>query len=96
MRSRSTQHLGAVLDALVDEQGYQTKFDEVKAVQAWKRLAGKPIGAVTTNVMVRGGRLYVELSSSAWRQELHLERRAWCERLNRKLGKQVIEEIVFR
>ena len=96
MRFRSTQHLGAVLDKLVDEQGLQAKFDEVKAIHAWNRLAGKSIGAVTTNVTVRNGRLYVELNSSTWRQELHLERQAWCERLNWKLGKQIIEEIVFR
>ncbi len=96
MRSKSTQRLGAVLDTLINEQGYRPKFDEAKALDAWKQLAGKSIGAVTTNVYVHSSRLYVELNSSAWRQELHMERQAWCEQLNSKLGKPVIKEIIFR
>lgn len=90
------QRIGAVLEEVIDRYGYREKIDAVRAVEAWAFLAGPPINRVTEKVWVRSRRLFVQLSSAAWRHQLHMQRRDWCQRLNTELGAEVIDEIVFR
>ena len=40
--------------------------------------------------------LYVKITSAAWRQELHMNRRKWRERLNGEFESDLVEEINFR
>lgn len=45
---------------------------------------------------IRGSKLFVSVNSAVWRQELHLRREEWRQRLNEELGSELIQEIVFR
>ncbi len=94
--NRNPQPLGSVLESLVQELGIKQKLDEVRAIEAWADLAGASINGVTDAAWVRGNKLYVKIISSTWRQELHMQRRDWRDRLNLRLGSPVISEIVFR
>lgn len=94
--SSQPQRLGAVLQELIDRLGYREKLDAVRAVETWAFLAGPQINAVTENVWMKGRTLFVKVRSAPWRHQLHLQRRAWCARLNQELGAEVVEEIVFR
>ena len=88
--------LGEVLQEVIDQMGLRKKLDEARVIEAWAVLVGPQINGVTTSVWVRGTTLYVKVRSSAWRQELHLRRRAWLRRLNGELGSDLVDEIVFR
>ncbi|CAN5563724.1 DUF721 domain-containing protein [soil metagenome] len=88
--------LGDVLSALIDRMGYRKRIDAVRAVEEWAHLAGAPINGVTDKVSVRNGVLYVHLRSASWRQQLHMQREQWRDRLNARLGSAVISEIEFR
>jgi predicted nucleic acid-binding Zn ribbon protein len=90
------QRLGAVISEIIDRYGYRDQIDAVRAVETWAYLAGPQINRVTEKVWVKSGKLVVELNSAAWRQQLHMQRGDWCERLNAELGAEVIDEIVFR
>jgi len=87
--------VSALIDHVFDDLGIQQRVDEAYAVEVWHKLAGPVIATVTEHVWVRQGRLYVELNSGTWRQELHMHRIQWKNRLNHTLGKQVIHEIIF-
>jgi predicted nucleic acid-binding Zn ribbon protein len=88
--------LGPILDAVIDRLNLRAKIDEARVIDAWAALAGPQINGVTQSVWMRGSTLYVKVRSAAWRQELHLRRRAWRERLNGDLGAAIVKEIVFR
>lgn len=93
---RDPQSLGAVLQEVIDRLGMRSKIDAARIVEAWAVLAGPKINGVTESAWVKGDTLYVKIRSSAWRQELHLRREAWRERLNGELGSELVREIVFR
>ena len=95
-RYNTSKSLGEILKDVLEQSGYQARFDEAKAVEAWIELAGPHINAVTTDVYARNNVLFVELNSGMWRQEMHLGRKLWCEKLNQTLGKPIIKAIVFR
>jgi predicted nucleic acid-binding Zn ribbon protein len=90
------QRIGSVLKDVIDRYGYREKIDAVRAVEAWAYLAGPPINKVTEKVWVKSRKLFVQLSSAAWRQQLHMQRGDWCRRLNAELEGEVIDEIIFR
>lgn len=95
-RGDRPQKLGNVLDRLIDRLGLRDKIRETEAVEAWADLAGPQVNQVTESAWLKGDRLFVKISSSAWRHELHVSRREWLEKLNERLDEPFVEEIVFR
>lgn len=88
--------LGEVLKEVINELGVQEKMDEARVVETWASVAGTKINSVTESVWMKGSTLYVKITSAAWRQELHMNRRKWRERLNGALESDLVDEIVFR
>jgi predicted nucleic acid-binding Zn ribbon protein len=88
--------LGDVLEEVIDQLGARRKIDEARVVETWASVVGDQINGVTESAWMKDTTLYVKISSAAWRQELHMNRRKWRERLNGALGREVVEEIVFR
>ena len=93
--SNKPQPLGDVMQTLIDRMGLRKKIDEARIIEAWATLAGATINGVTDKAWVKGDRLYVRITSAAWRHELHLRRQAWRAQLNQHLGDELVQEIVF-
>ena len=96
MSDNGFKTLGDALGDLIDQMGIKQKLDEANAIEAWYQIAGPTINEVTESVWVERKKLLVKVSSSVWRQELHLQRSAWLKRLNEAAGHDVVHEIVFR
>lgn len=94
--SHTPQALTDLLSSVIKDLGIQRKLDEVRTVETWAALAGPQINGVTQSAWVRGDKLYVKITSAAWRHELHLRRREWLDQLNERLGAELVKEIVFR
>jgi len=90
------QSLGDVLQDLIEKMGLQHRIDGARVVEAWAFVAGPQVNAVTDNAWYRKGKLYVRIRSAAWRHELHLRRNEWLRRVNEELGRDIVQEIVFR
>ena len=95
-RSNTPQALGDVLSGVINRLGIRRELDEARVIEAWAALAGPQVNGVTDSAWVKGDRLFVKVRSAAWRQELHMNRGAWRERLNDQLGATLVNEIVFR
>ncbi len=95
-KNPTTFALSDLVDAAIDDLGMREGIDEAKAIEVWHELAGPIIAKVTERVWTRRGKMYVQLNSGTWRQELHMHRIQWRDRLNETLGKRIIHEIVFQ
>ncbi|MCS7082363.1 MAG: DUF721 domain-containing protein [Bacteroidetes bacterium] len=91
----SPRLLGQALEDWIRQAGLEKPFYEARAAVEWFEVAGPQIARVTQKAWVERGRLYVRIASPVWRQELHLSRSHWRERINERLGRAVIEEVVF-
>lgn len=96
MPTDTPQPLGDVLKDVIDRLGMREKIDEARVIETWAAEAGDRINSVTESVWMKGDKLFVKISSAAWRQELHMNRRAWKDRLNEALGREIVGEIMFR
>ena len=88
--------LGRALRAWIDQHGLRQRVDEAQAIETWAHLAGPAILRVTAGVTARHGVLTVRLTSAMWRHHLHQQREEWRQKLNQALGREVIDEVVFR
>lgn len=71
-------------------------MDVISVESAWKNLMGNGVNSYTRNVTLRGNKLYVELTSSVLREELHYGKEKIIRMLNEELGRDIIQEVILR
>ena len=90
------KRLGDAISEAIKQLGIQRKLDEARVIEAWHEIAGGALHEVTDSVWIDREKLIVKVNSAVWRQELHLQRKAWLERLTKTVGKPTVKEILFR
>ncbi len=97
MISRDNQHsLKEVIDELIHAYGMDDKLLEVSLIDSWEEVAGNIYAAHTEHLSIKAKTLYVKMDAPALRQELAMQRSELIRKLNKKTGKKVIDDIVFR
>lgn len=96
MSGNSPQHLGKVLQNVIDSLGMRRGIDEARTIETWAALAGPDVNAVTRRAWIEGRTLCVQITSAARRHELHMRRSQLKRELNQALGSELIQEIRFR
>ncbi len=95
-RRKSASSLAELIPDVVEDLGVGDRLDQARIEEAWRQVAGEQIGRVIGRVRLSGDRLTVEVTSSAWRQALTMQREDWRARLNEAVGAERVREIVFR
>jgi predicted nucleic acid-binding Zn ribbon protein len=96
MRRSKTITLAEAIKDFVSEMGLNDKLDETSLIASWEEVVGRIISIRTTKLYIKNHILYVHLNSSVARNELQLLRNPLKKKLNEKIGKQLIEDIIFR
>lgn len=88
--------IGDLISALIDSSEHLKKgFAENKALQEWKRVAGR-IADETKDVYLRDGVLWVVCSSAAVRNEIMMRRSSLVAEINNRVGQKVVNMIRVR
>ena len=98
MSKRHNEHM-SLSDALkdfVETNNLQKGLDKIEVHDAWVNLMGNGVNSYTTSVQLQRNTLYVQLSSSALREELSYGKEKIIAMLNEALGKEVIKKLVLR
>lgn len=88
--------LKELIDKMLRSYGLGPKLDEVELIKCWEELVGKMIAKHTRNIYLRNGTLTVELDSAPLKQELSFAKSKLMEKLNQKMGKQIVQKLVIR
>ncbi len=95
MKRRKTEALKDVIYRFLRQEGLETPLNEHRAVKLWPEVAGPMIAKMTADVQLRNSTLYVKITRPALRQELMMNRTQLAQKLNQKVGAQVVQQIVF-
>lgn len=95
MKRRNEQSLGEAISHLIDAGGMREKMDELDIASWWDEVVGGMIARHTLGITLRRGRLFVRVDSAPLRQELSYMRDTLKELLNRRVGREVVKEIVL-
>lgn len=77
-------------------QTLKVKLAEYRAIKAWNELLGEGVARFTKKVYLNRNVLYVQLTSSALRAELLLNKKMLVERINDYAGVYVVRDLVLR
>ncbi len=95
MKKSNEQTLKEAIHELLDAYRLKDGLQESRLVHSWDKVAGKYVAGNTESLYIRKRTLYVRLKSPALRNELSYARSALVETLNKSVGGEVIDEIVF-
>ena len=85
--------LGPIIQEQIQKLGLGKKIKERQAILLYKEVVGKEIAAVSEALDLRGGKLFVKVHSPAWREELLFTRHLIAEKINEKLGAEVVKQV---
>ena len=96
MRRKNTEQLGDVIRQFLQQSRLSKPLNEQRMLSAWPEVLGPNIQAYTSHISIKNKVLYVTITSSVLRHDLFLSREQIVESLNRQVGAEVINEIIFR
>jgi len=82
--------------SLVKDLGIAPKMAQYDVIAAWPDVVGPQIARVTDPERMENGILYVAVSTAPWRAELAMKRLDLIEKLNKRIGTRVLNDIRFR
>ena len=96
MKRTEAEPIGDIIKKLLETEHLDGKMNELRVAELWAEVVGPGVNRYTVNRFVKGGILYVRLSSAVLRNELMMGRSTLVKRLNDAVGSEVISDIVFR
>ena len=96
MRRSKTITLAEAVNDYIREMNLGEKLSEVTIINSWEEIVGKAISSRTTKIFIKDHVLHIHLNSSVVRNELLMLREVLKEKLNSKVGSEVIRDIVLR
>jgi predicted nucleic acid-binding Zn ribbon protein len=95
-RANRTEALSGSLESALKGLGLRERLREYDVLNKWEDVVGEQIARNTAARTIEKGILLVEVSTGAWRQELHMRKADIIKRLNEVLGTEVVKDIKFR
>lgn len=96
MRRSKTILISEAISDYIRELNIGEKLNEASIINSWEETVGKAISSRTSKIYIKDHILFVHLNSSVVRNELLMLRQALKEKINGKIGEEVIKDIVFR
>ncbi|MCX6279038.1 MAG: DUF721 domain-containing protein [Bacteroidetes bacterium] len=95
IRKSTETPLKEAIEEFLTTYRLKDKLNEAKVIQAWEKVVGAMIVKHTQRLHIRNRTLFVQVSSSAVRNELMYARKKILADLNKAAGGNVVDDIVL-
>ena len=95
MKRQNDQPLGEVIQQWLNDSRMREKLNEKKLIAGKEEIFGKAISKYIERLFVKQKKLYLKLSSAQLRQELLFRKIQLIERINEKIERGFIEDVVL-
>ena len=95
-KTDSIESLGSVIDKIMQTGFRQQDAPLLKVWELWERAVGEIIAENARPAAFKGKILLVHVNSSPWLHQLHFLKKDILTRLNRELGRDLVDEIKFK
>lgn len=85
--------LQQAINKLIKDLGVEKKVLENQVLNEWSFVVGKRIAEISKAEKIENKILFVKVLNSSWRNELLYHKRNITDKLNKKFGKKIIEDI---
>ena len=87
--------VAGLLEGVLEDLGVAGKVRECQALLAWESVAGPQLARHARAMRVQRGRLQLAVPSAVWRTHLSFSKQQLVERINQRLGRRVIRDLIF-
>lgn len=95
-RMRFPRQLSSIIQENLTEMGLSERLRESEIWRIWPDVVGDALACRATPLRIINGTLTVAVSSAPWMQELRFMTAIMKEKLNNRLGAEVVRDIVLK
>ena len=96
MRRNNINTIGQVIKKLIKNKKLSKRLDALIVIDVWNNIIGKDLEKYIKSTKLVDDKLYVTLRSSIVRNEMSYKKTQLIQRINKKLNKEVIKDIVLK
>jgi predicted nucleic acid-binding Zn ribbon protein len=96
MRDRNDMWLGEAINQFLKEYKSSDKLKEARINNEWQKIVGPVFARHTVNLYLKQRYLYIRMDAASVKHELYMARTVLIRALNKELGEEVIEKIIFQ
>ena len=93
MKRFNTEGISDILGKFLREEGLEIPLLEHRALRAWPEVMGQAIARYTSDLRIRNGILYVQVSSAPLRQNLQMAHKSIADKINNHVGSHVLTDV---
>ena len=94
--NRDPKSIKLLIDMITKETGLDVKLLEASIPDIWVEVVGEMIGNHSKVLNTTNGKLFISTDSSTWKTEIFLRRQEIVDKINNRLGKPHIKELIVR
>ncbi|MDA9809079.1 MAG: DUF721 domain-containing protein [Flavobacteriales bacterium] len=94
-RTANEEKLQNVVNDFIDQTGLRKKFQEQEILLSFKEIMGPFLMKKVKKSYVKNQKLFLQLSSAAFKQELVLQKTVLLGQLNSKIGSNYLTDLVL-
>lgn len=94
-RTANEEKLQNVVNDFIDQNGLRKKFQEQEILLSFKEIMGPFLMKKVKKSYVKNQKLYLQLSSAVFKQELILQKTVLLGQLNSKIGSIYLKDLVL-
>ena len=95
-RYGDSKHIKEILKQIMKQSGMNRGIAENSVITSWKEIVGERINKSTENIYISNKILFVKIRSAIAKSELNMIKTALVEKINQRVGLDVITKIVIR
>jgi len=95
-RYSDSKHIKEILKQVMKQNGLNQGIAENSVISSWKEIVGERINKSTENIYINKKILFVKIRSAIAKNEINLIKTALVEKINQRVGFNVITKIVIR
>ncbi len=95
MFSSNEHRLKEIISTLIGQYRLGGKLNAIKITESWEGVVGPMIKKHTLELKVKNSKLFVKLDSPSLKNELSYSRQKLITLLNKAVGSEVINDIIF-
>ncbi|GAB3312493.1 DUF721 domain-containing protein [Epidermidibacterium keratini] len=93
---RDPKPIGDIFTQISRTQGWAADLQRGRVLSEWASIVGQDVAAKTTPTSLQDGNLVVHAASTSWATQLNLMKRLLHQRIDEKVGPNVVRTITIR
>lgn len=94
-RNTKALPLKDAIEDMMELYKLRAKFNETYIISYWEQIMGSVISSRTTEIYIKDFKLFIQLDSSPLRNELLLAKNKIVSMINKEVGQDIIDDVIF-